>query len=46
MTQSLTLFKILTQLANELEGKNVKYISPKGLRSIAKLSLKKYTNVD
>lgn len=46
MTQQLTLFKVLTRLANELEKHNVKYISTSGLRSIAKLSLKKYANVD
>lgn len=46
MKQSLVLFKILTQLANELEKRNVKHISTKGLRSIATLSLKEYANVD
>lgn len=46
MTQQLVFFKILTQLANELEKRNVRYVSVSGLRSIAKLSLKGYSNVD
>jgi hypothetical protein len=42
MTKSLTVFKTLTDLANALDKRNVKAITPDGLRNLAKTTLKDY----